>query len=181
MINILPPELKSQLNYSRRNAVLIKYLSWALLTGTLLFGLIGAGLWYANRQIADYQQTLAARQSQRSDYQSTETNVQSLQANLGLIEKLLNEKTHYSKLLADLASALPTGAYITHMSLTGDDKKPLELLVNVDSFNRAAEVRNGLISSSRIKSADIQTISENEEGSGFIVALVAAFEEGQAR
>ncbi len=181
MINILPPELKAQINYSKRNSLLLKRLGWVWLVGILLAALVIGSLWYANRQIMNYEQTLAARRGQRADYQAIEVKVQSLQANLGLIEKLLNEKTHYSNLLGDLAAALPTGSYITHMSLTGDDKKPLELAVNVDSFNRAAEVRNGLIGSARIKSADIQSIAKNDEGSGFVVAIVAAFETGQAR
>lgn len=181
MINILPPELRSQINYSKRNTQLLKYLFNGLIVLMVLGGLLGGSFWYANRQINHYQQTLAARQSERGGYQEIEAKVATLQSSLSLIDKLLTEKTRYSALLADLAATLPPSAYIIHLSLSGDEKDPLEMQVNVDSFNRAAELKNGLIQSRRIKSADIQSISRDDEGSGYNVVIVAAFEPGQAR
>lgn len=181
MINVLPPEVKSQLNYAKRNSRLLRYVSLTGLVLLALSALLGTGFWYADRQINSYQQSLAIKQTERQSHAETEAKIESLQANLNLIDKLLTEKTRYSILLNDLAAVLPDNSYITHLTLTGDDKEPLEISVATDSFNRAAEVRNGLISSKRIKSADIQNVSENEDGEGYNAVIIAAFEPGQAR
>lgn len=181
MINVLPPEAKSQLKYSQLNSRLLRYLMLGLGAGALLISLLFASLIYGDKQIESYQSTLDMRQAQRKDYQEIEDDVKTLKSNLSLINSLLNEKTTYSALLEDLAAALPSNSFITQMQLTGDEGKPMEIIVNTDSFNRAAEVRNGLISSDRIKSADIQTVTRSKESSDFIVVLVLAFEKGAAR
>ena len=181
MINILPPDVKQQQRFAKSNSKLLKYLALALITFGALAGLLIFSIWYGQEQVAGYEQILQARQSQREAYQSTEQDVEKLQSNLDTIDKLLNEKTKYSALLSDLAAALPQNSYINHLVLTGDDSQPLEMLVTTDSFNRAAEVRNGLIQSDRISSADIQSVRKDEQTKAFTVVLVLAFEKGQAR
>lgn len=181
MINILPTETKSELRYARLNSLLLKHLIVTFTAGLLLIMLISGARWYANHQLKDYQAEISARQSQLSSFKADEQKIAQLQANLGLIDKLLTGRTQYSELLDDLADNLPPQAYLTQLTLTGDDTKPLEIKVNTDSFNRAAEVRNGLLRSKRIQSADIQNVSRNEEGGGYTLVLVLAFAPGGAR
>ncbi|MBI3983674.1 PilN domain-containing protein [Candidatus Microgenomates bacterium] len=181
MINILPTDIKQQLNYAKRNARLVRYLMLGVMLAVLLGALFLSSFWYADRQIGRLRATLDSQRQQRETYQATEDKVKAFQGNLGLIEKLLAEKTVYSQLLKDLAAVLPAGSYINHLTLTGDDTKPLELLVTVSSFNRAAELRNSLIKSPRFVSADIQSISQNEENNLYSVSIVAAFDKGQSR
>lgn len=180
MINILPPDLKAQINYSKQNVRLLKYVFLALIIGSTLIALLVGAMWYGDRQINNLQETLSSKQQARQSYKEMEQRVDTLQSNLVLIEKLFTEQNRYSALLKDLAAALPAGSYINQMSLLGDESKPLEILITTDTFERAAEVRNALVASARIKNADIQSISEGEEG-GFRVAIVAAFEPGAAR
>ena len=180
-VNILPPQLKSQLSYSRRNVVVVHYIILVLLVAGGLSLILVGGSWYASRQINRLNQTLADRQKQRAAYKDTEANVKTLQANLSAIEKLFNEKTTYSAVLADFAAVLPPGSYLNKVTLNGDDKKPLELLVTADSFNTAGLVRNSLLKSPRLKSVDVQSINKDDKTGDFTVSLIAAFKEGQAR
>lgn len=180
MINILPPDLKNQIYFSKRNVQLVRYNLLALIIGAVLIALLFGSMWYANRQIDEHKKILAERQQARTDFQETETRVTTLQSNLLLIEKLFTEQTRYSALLRDLAAAMPRGAYINQVQLLGTDKEPLELLITTDTFDRAAEVRNALVASDRIANADIQSISAADDGD-FSVIIIAAFEGGQAR
>jgi len=181
MINILPTDVKEQLEYSKKNVKVRNYLLLTLLIATLLATTIGAAYWYAGLQINTLQSTLADRQTQRSAYKDTEIKVQTLQSNLGLIEKLLNQKTQFSDLLSDVAAVLPSGTYINSIDLTGDDKKPVQILVSAASLNQAGSVRNALLQSDRISVIDIQSITQKEDSSEYIVDLVVAFKEGRAR
>lgn len=181
MISVLPTEIKQQLSYSKKNVVLRKYLILVVVIVAALLATIGGALWYANRQISNLQATLLEQQSQRASYKDTEANIQALQANLGLIEKIFNQKTEFSQVLGDIASVLPAGTYINSVELTGDDKKPVQLLITASSLTEAGLVRNALLQSDRISTADIQSITQNEGSSSYTVDIIIAFKEGQAR
>ncbi len=181
MINILPTEVKEELEYSKKNVRVRNYLFLALLVFILLIAAIGAAYWYGGKQINSLRATLSDRQTQRALYKDTESKVQTLQSNLGLIEKLLNQKTQFSDLLNDIAAVLPSGTYINAINLTGDDKKPVQILVTASSLNQAGLVRNALLKSERISVVDIQSITQKEDSPEYTVDLIVAFKEGQAR
>lgn len=181
MINLLPPKLKEEIEASKINVILRHYIIIALIFFGLLFGLMTGSYAYANKQIAQLDNSLENRQEQRKQYSDTENKVKTLQKNISLIEKLFTNKTEFSGLLQDLAGAMPSGAYISKVSLTGDEKEPVELLINVDSPEKAGVLRNALNASERIKSVDIQSVSKNTGSGGYIVEVVIAFEPGATR
>lgn len=181
MINLLPPELKEQANYAKRNSRLLRYISIGLLVAVLLGVLLMGSLWYGDHQINNLNNVLNSRKHTETSYQSTEKNVKSLESNLSILEKLVNAKTHYSVLLADVAGLLPNGAYINSMTLTGDDTQPMQILLTVTSFNQAAQVRNSFATSERFKSADIQSITQNQDSKTYAVTMVVAFQPGKAQ
>ena len=180
-INLLPPQIKEQLAYSKRNIHLRRYVVLLALVAVSLASLIAGVYWYSGQQVDRLSQTLSDRQKQRSAYKDTEAKLQSLQSSVGLIEKLFTEKTQFSSVLGDLAAVLPSGTYIDSISLTGDDKKPLKLLVTADTLTQAGLVRNALLESTRISDIDIQSINKDEATNKYAVDLVIAFKEGQAR
>lgn len=181
VINLLPPQIKEQLAYSRRNLQLRRYVLLLTAVAALLAMLIASVSWYSGQQVERLSQVLGDRQKQRSAYKDTEAKLQSLQSSVALIEKLFTEKTQFSEVLGDFAAVLPSGTYIDSISLTGDDKKPLKLLVTADSLTQAGLVRNALLESPRISGIDIQSINKDEATNKYEVDLVIGFKEGQAR
>lgn len=181
MINILPTDVKEQLEYSKKNVKARNYLLLLITIAFLLTVTLAAAYWYSGVQISNLKITLADRLTQREAYKDTENKVQTLQSNLALIEKLLNQKTQFSDLLSDLAAVLPSGTYINSINLTGDDKKPVQILVSAGSLNQAGSVKNALLQSDRISIVDIQSINQKEDSSEYTVDLIVAFKEGQAR
>lgn len=181
MINLLPPKIKEEVKASKINVVFRHYIIIALIFFGLLFGLMIGSYAYASRQINRLDESLENRRAQRKQYSDTEKKVKTLQKNISLIEKLFTNKTEFSGLLQDLASAMPSGAYISKVSLTGNEKEPVELLINVDSPEKAGVLRNALNASERIKSVDIQSVSINTGSSGYVVEVVIAFEPGATR
>lgn len=178
MINLLPPKLKEEIEASKINVVLRHYIIIALIFFGLLFGLMIGSYAYANKQIAHLNNSLENRQEQKKQYSDTETKVKTLQKNISLIEKLFTNKTEFSGLLQDLASFMPSGSYIKKVSLTGDEKKPVELLIFVDSPEKAGILRNALNASGRVKGVDVQSVSKNSDNVGYVAEIVLAFEPG---
>jgi len=183
MINLLPPSRKRQIRYAKLNIKLLRYIFVSLVIALLLTALIGISFRQASSQAQKLQQNLSDRQAQRGQYQDTEAKVKTLQANLATIEKLFNNKTEFSSLLQDLAAVLPADAYINKITLTGDDKKPVQLLITVNSLDTAGILRNALLKSQRIASVDIQSVNLNPDPNNpnYSVDTVIAFKPGGAR
>lgn len=179
MINILPPEVKEQLQYSRYNSVLLRY-------AVLLFmvvGLLAATLWithiYADRQIDDYRAVLNEREEELKRFDSLQDEVELLDKRLTTISKLYRQQTRFSALLRDMAAVLPQGTYINSIVLTGEADQPVQLLITANSFSQAGVIKNALATSDRIESVDIQSISQGSDG--YSVSVVMAFSEDGAR
>lgn len=181
MINILPPELKQQMTFSHYNVRLVRYLVLILIFDVLLLAATFGSFRAADYQLKAQGQVVAARDQDLNRFRQVETDVRELQSSLNLIEKLFNEKTQFSALLSDLAAVMPPGSYINSIVLTGDDKTPLKVLISTNSITAAGVVRNGLLKSPRIKSADIQNIAKTQDSDLFTVDISIAFQEGQAR
>ncbi len=181
MINLLPQKNKTQISASKLNVTLRHYIIIALLVFGLLFILMMGSVVFAQKQLSTIKSTFSNRQEQRNQYSETETKVKTLQKNISLIEKLFTEKTVFSNLIQDIAKSMPSGSYISKVSLTGNEKEPVELLINVDSPEKAGVLRNALNASERIKSVDVQSVSKNSGSTGYVVEIVIAFEPGAIR
>lgn len=181
MINLLPPKDKEQIKYGKLNVVLRHYIIIAVVIIGSLLVLSLASYVYADIQMTRLQSSLKERQQQRAQFNSVEQKVQTLQSNLRLIEKLFNNKTEYSAVLQDIAASLPVGAYINKVSLTGKDNEPVQLMISVNSLDTAGTLHNALLKSSRIKSADIQSVNKNSNNDGYTVDVVIAFKDGGSR
>jgi hypothetical protein len=69
---------------------------------------------------------------------------------------------------------------IDSMTLTGDDKAPMQIAVTAQTYASALAFRNALVTSLRIAQADLETITSNTNGT-FQTNVVVAFKPGQAK
>lgn len=175
MISILPPEQKEQLRYSKYNVAVRHY----LIAIILIIGAVGVSLYvghrYADEQIADYKQSLEEIRKQTSEHKELQADVGALNTRLGKIEALLKDRTSFSELLSDLASVLPSGAFINGVSLTGEVDQPLELTITTQSRDQSLTLRNALLTSPRITTADIQSITPGSS-EGVNVTIIIGFD-----
>ncbi|MEX0932146.1 MAG: PilN domain-containing protein [Candidatus Saccharimonadales bacterium] len=175
MINLLSPETKKQITYSQRNSVLLRYLGLVLVMGILLGAILYFSLRFADQQISQSQQVLTEKQTTIESYKDLQQQATEVSAKFSAIDSLLKSQMKFSALLEDLADVMPSGTYINGLSLTGDSKKPVSLSVTVQSYSQAGVVRNALVGSKRIKSADIQSVTEGPNG--LSAEMVIAFNE----
>lgn len=178
MINILPPELKQQITYSRRNVVARRYVIVLILIILITGGTLVVSHWYANQQIAAYEAALNKRNEKMSRYENLEASVDTLNTHIGTIETVLQQRPQFSVLLTDLSQVLPRGSYLNGISLSEETDQPLQLTITAPSRNQAVRVRKALLQSPRIESADIQSITSKPEGDEVNVDIIIAFETG---
>lgn len=181
MINVLPPEVKTDIRYSKLNVTLLRYSILVIIVGVILFSSFELADRLAAGRVDNASQQLDNRQEIISEFKNLETDVATLENKLNLINTLLSERPRFSLLLQDLAQALPQGSYITSIALDGDASEPLEITLNAQSYEQAGVVRNALADTTRFTFVDILNVTKDDATGDFRVELTAAFAEGQAQ
>jgi hypothetical protein len=120
MINLLPPDLKAEYHYARRNTGLRR---WIILFGLGLFGLAvitAGGVFYLHQTTRTYvAQAQAAEQALNNQKQTAvEKNVQDISNNLKLAVKVLSQEVLFSQLFNQLAVITPSNATLSNLSIT---------------------------------------------------------------
>lgn len=119
MINLLPPDVKESMVYARRNTRLRHWIV-AVMFGVLgILVIVGAGQLYLQQSINTYNEQVAAGEAElkAQKLDETQAKVQQLSGDLKLVVSVLQKEILFSKLLAQIGAALPTGSVLTNLSI----------------------------------------------------------------
>jgi len=119
MINLLPPEVKENVLYARRNTRLRHWL-FGLVFSIIIIGVaIGAGHLYLLQSINSYtaQVKKGDEQLKTQKLEETQAEVQELTSSIKLMTQVLSKEILFSKLLTQVGAALPNGSILTDLSI----------------------------------------------------------------
>ncbi len=119
MINLLPPDVKENMVYARRNTRLRHWIVAVMFGVFGILVIVGVGQLYLQQSINSYSQQVAAGESElkAQKLDETQTKVQQLSGDLKLVVSVLQKEILFSKLLAQIGAALPTGSVLTNLSI----------------------------------------------------------------
>lgn len=180
MINLLPPQIKEQVVYAKRNALVLHYLQLVVFITLILGGTFAGAHIYLQRRITAAEADAQQKQLAIAKFKGLEKNVADLNGRVATIKNIQAAQSKYSLLLSDLAQAVPAGVAIDSLNLTGDDKKPVIISATADSYNSAVGFRDALANNKRIAAADLQSVTNGTAG-GVQAQIVVAFKPGQAK
>lgn len=162
MINLLPPELKGEYQYARRNTSL---LHWVMMFGLGLAGLVVLstfGIVYLHQQAKTYDTQAAiaeeALTNQRQD--QVEKQVEDISSNLKLAVQVLSKEVLFSKLLKQLAIITPSSVALS--SLTIDQAQTsVDITASAADYNAASQLQVNLVDPKNqiFQKADIVSIN----------------------
>ena len=147
MINLLPPETKHAYRYAVQNERLLKWVL-ALVIGLVGLGAIGTYGWVSLHQAIDtntksvnsLESTLTAE-----DLNGTETQVQTISNDFSLVVKVLSQEVLFSKLLKQIAAAMPQGANLTSLNISSTTKgSGLDITAESTDYTAATQVQVNL-------------------------------------
>lgn len=164
MINLLPAEVKESYRYAQRNVTL---LNWVLAAAVCLagIGVIGTYGWLTLRQNTintDWQVTAKEQQLADADLESTNQKVTDISNSFKLVERVLGQEILFSKLLKQMATALPNGANLTGLNIAQvSSGSALDVTVDAASYTVATQVQVNLADPTNqlFAKADIQSIT----------------------
>jgi Tfp pilus assembly protein PilN len=169
MINLLPPELKQEYHYARRNTSL-----WHIvgLFGVGLFGLMllcALGVIYLNQTTSSFksQAKIAAQSLVDQKQNEVEKTVQGISSNLKLAVQVLSQEVLFSQLLKQLAVSIPANANLTGLSIT-DVRSGVDITARTVDYNTATQLQVNLADPANkiFAKADIVSITCVEPASG---------------
>jgi Tfp pilus assembly protein PilN len=180
MINLLPPQLKTQLAYAKRNTVVVRYI---FLVAAVIV-VIGAGFFgsqlYLDQRLQEVSTSIAGKEKIAAGNKDVEAASKTLNSRVAAIKAIQDAQPKFSAVLSDLARAVPKNASITGLTLTGLDSTPVKISADATSYQIAVSFRDALAASPRISGADIDSITGNAT-EGFHVDITIGFKPGQAK
>jgi hypothetical protein len=164
MINLLPPDTKQAYRYAERN---VHLLNWVVAASLSLVGLgiIGTYGWLTMRQsIMSSQKEVGTTQQELQAAKLTETNqkVTDISNSIKLAEKVLGQEILFSKLLKQMATALPNGANLTGLNIAQiSSGSALDVTADATNYTVATQVQINLADPTNqiFAKADIQNIT----------------------
>ena len=162
MINLLPPDLKQEYRYARRNRRLINWVFAFLLAifGTAI--LTGSGWVIMRNSIDSYKLHIASTQAQLTsqDITGTQKQVADISNNLKLMVAVLSKEIVFSKLLARLGQVTPSNVILTNLSIA-QTESAIEITAQTTNYNAATQLQVNLASPANqiFSKADIINIS----------------------
>jgi len=145
MINLLPPEIKQNYSYARRNRRLVRWVSASLLAILGIVVITGGGLFVMNRSIDSYKTSIADTQSQLAsqDIAGTQKQVTDISNNLKLMVKVLSKEILFSKLLTRLGSITPPNVILTNLSIS-QTVSTIDITAETGNYNAATQLQINL-------------------------------------
>lgn len=166
MINLLPPEIKSEIAFSKYNTALIKLMATILAAGSVLL----ITLFVGSRNQASRVDVLEKQNVRRAADVQLETTLKSVNEKVKTISTVKASKHHFSAFLRDFAAALPGDASINNLDLNSQTTS-IKLTVNVGSNSSTSQLKDSLTAvSARISSVEVESITQSE--TGFDVVLI---------
>ena len=147
MINLLPPDTKRTYRYAMQNERLLRWVL-ALVVALIGLGAIGTYGWVSLHQAIDtnsksvskLEQTLSA-----ANLTGTEAQVQTISNDFSLVVKVLSQEVLFSKLLKQIAAAMPQGANLTSLNITNTTKgSGLDITAESTNYTVATQVQVNL-------------------------------------
>jgi hypothetical protein len=145
MINLLPPDVKQEIAYARRNTKLLRVVSagGAAIAGMLVIILFGYifihnSMVHYQTQIAQSQDTL---KTQKLD--ETQKRVETISSDLKLIVQVLSKEVLFSKLVKQIGSAMPANSVMSNIDIS-KVQGGLDLTANAVDYQTATQVQVNL-------------------------------------
>lgn len=181
MINLLPPDIKEQIHYSKRNGATINYLIILTLGFIISGGLIGYSYLSLDKSLSKAKLDLASKQAKVAEFKDLEANAKQVNARISAIKSISAGQSRFSSILDDLARYTPKSVIISSITLTGDDKKPVRIVATGDSYASIASLRDALATVPRISGVDIENITYSENDKIYNSSVVIGFLPGKAK
>lgn len=119
MINLLPPDVKTNYRYARRNVGLRRWILGSALAIVGLGIIATFGLLTLEQQTMHLKSQIAVSEQSLQDqkFSETQTQVKTITNNFKLVVQVLQNEVLFSELIKQIAATIPTNANLTNLNI----------------------------------------------------------------
>lgn len=123
MINLLPPEAKSQIHFARRNSILIRWLFAIFLVMLLITAMNVFGQFYINQTTNRLKQNAMVTDQRiaNDNLEQYKDSLTSLSGDMKTVVQILKKQLLFSKVFPKLGTTLPNGAVLSNITMNSTD------------------------------------------------------------
>ena len=162
MINLLPPEVKQDYRYARKNRHLLHWCAAFVVAIVGVAIIAGIGMVIMSNSVSDYKQKIATAQSQLAsqNLSETEKQVKDISNNLKLMVTVLSKEILFSKLLARLGTLTPPNVNLTNLAIS-QTVSAIDITAQTKNYDAATQLQVNLADKNNqiFDKADIVNIS----------------------
>ena len=164
MINLLPPRVKEERSYGRKNVLLFGYSTALLATALSTAVIMLLSLQFIGSEEPTLKLNLEADQAQVASLEAEIKSIENIATRLETAKKVSERSVKLSELIPQIGAVLPDGAILNALSLTGGATDSLQLDVDLKEANLAAVLIRNLVESDLFEAADISSLSPRGTG-----------------
>lgn len=145
MINLLPPDIKQDYHYGRRNHILLRWVSLMFLTLVGAMLLSGFGYLYLKQTASNYDKQIASTNQQLSaaNFTKVQSQVKAISDNLKLADQVLSKEILFSELLKRLGSVTPSNTILTNLAIL-QAEGGIDITAQTTDYNAATQLQLNL-------------------------------------
>jgi hypothetical protein len=145
MINLLPPDYKSELLYARRNTALKNWVVMSCLGVIGIIAIIAAGNFFISRSTVNSQAQVdkAREQLNAQKLEETQAQVTDISDSIKLAIAVLGREILFSKLLSQVGTAMPTGSSLQSLTINST-QGGIDLTAAATTYQTATQVQVNL-------------------------------------
>jgi hypothetical protein len=173
MINLLPPEHRTQLRAAQANTLLLRY-NIALVAAVIFLALaLGFVYLYLSSSKANAERTITENQAKVGTYAQVENEAQSFRTSLTTAKQVLDKEVTYSKTVLAIAQLMPKGTVLQDLNLdVATFGTPTTLVFQAKDYDTALAIKDTFQASPLLSNVHLQSISQaTGEGYPFTVTL----------
>ncbi len=159
MINLLPPTIRVERMFGKRNVSLLGYFLGLAVASLLVFGVMTVSVQFVGSDETSIRAEIDDNQTKIVLLESKTSDLSKVVAKLTTVNKLVDTNVKFSELIPQIGSLLPQGSVINGLSLNGGITDPLTLNVDITTAQLAAVLQSNLVDSDLFEAADISSIS----------------------
>ncbi len=183
MINLLPPDIKKDYIYARKNNIIRKWIFISLIGFAGLIIITTYGIILFKTSSNNDQQQIVSLQNKlnKENINKTNSQIKNFTNTFSLVTKVLGQEILFSKLITAIGSAMPSGTALTGLSIN-NTSTGINLTANATSYTTATQIQVNLSDPTKNLFKNIDIISINNNGTSsvnnkypFTVSLRALF------
>lgn len=165
MINLLPPDHRSQLRAAQANTLLLRY-NIAMFAAFIFLALaLGFVYIYLMNSKTSAERTIAENQAKVGSYAQVQSEAEAFRSSLTTAKQVLDKEVTYSKTVLAIAQLMPKGTILQDLSLdVATFGTPTTLTLQAKDYNTALAIKDTFQTSPLFSNVHLESISQGTEG-----------------